>query len=322
MAESDETTKKPLWLLIEEKFLELNLQDLSGDNKEAEIQKIAGELDTAGHNVSQNGGNMLQLRWAMDDMLTVGRPLMKDFGDAIAALSLEDVADPYSATSKLLDDLSKTWKEVKNPDRRPIVIEIVEKAKLDLTIGKAKELPDDDSIRFLIGENVASDVIISELGITGEKLDQVNADIEKEKAERARVLTLLEAVDGKSDEERVKHLVTNDVAEELIVEIAAVDQGMIDSVKQAMEEELKEKQRLAEEAAARKKAEAEGPSLDDIPADEMLDHIDAIREIFEFSEVEKEIRFMCDQSNIPKALVDIAVSDPDKLDELEKEAEG
>ena len=89
-----------------------------------------------------------------------------------------------------------------------------------------------------------------------------------------------------------------------------------------MEEELAEKQRLAEEEAARKKAEAEGPSLDDIPSDELVDFIDSIREIMEFSDVEKEIRTMCEQSAIPKALVDIAVSDPDKLDELEKKAEG
>ena len=37
---------------------------------------------------------------------------------------------------------------------------------------------------------------------------------------------------------------------------------------------------------------------------------------------EKDIRIMCEQSSIPNALVDIAVSDPDKLDELEKAAEG
>jgi hypothetical protein len=42
----------------------------------------------------------------------------------------------------------------------------------------------------------------------------------------------------------------------------------------------------------------------------------------EFSDQEKEIRTMCEQSAIPKALVDIAVSDPAKLDELEKEAGG
>ena len=84
----------------------------------------------------------------------------------------------------------------------------------------------------------------------------------------------------------------------------------------------KEKERLAAEAAAKKKAEAEGPALEDIPPDQMIDHIDAIREIMEFSDQEKEIRVMCEQSAIPKALVDIAVSEPDKLDELEKQAEG
>lgn len=31
---------------------------------------------------------------------------------------------------------------------------------------------------------------------------------------------------------------------------------------------------------------------------------------------------MCEQGSIPEALVDIAISDLDKLDELEKEAEG
>jgi hypothetical protein len=56
--------------------------------------------------------------------------------------------------------------------------------------------------------------------------------------------------------------------------------------------------------------------------DEILGHIEAIREIQEFSDVEKEIRTMCEQSAIPKALVDIAVSDPDKFDALEKESGG
>lgn len=322
MTETDETKKKPLWLLIEEKFLELNVKDLTGENKEAAIQKVAGELDTTGYNVSRNGGNMIQLRFAMDDMLEVGRPLMKDFNDAIAALSFEDVVDPYSAARKLLDDLGKTWKEIKNPDRGSVVVEFVEKARLDLTIAKAKDLPGDESIRFLIGEEVASEVITNALDITEEKLSQVNAQIEEEKAERAGVATLLEAVDGKSNEEKVKHLFDNNVSEDLIIEMTEADQGLVDNVKQAMEEELKEKQRLEEEAAAQKKAEAEGPSLGDIPADQMLEYIESIREIFEFSDEEKEIRFMCDQSDIPNSLVDIAVSDPDKLDELEKEAEG
>ncbi|MFC1896585.1 hypothetical protein ACFL0Q_08015 [Thermodesulfobacteriota bacterium] len=89
-----------------------------------------------------------------------------------------------------------------------------------------------------------------------------------------------------------------------------------------MEAELKEKQKLEEEAAARKKAEAAGPPLEEIPLDERLAHIEAIREILEFSDKEKEIRTMCEQSSIPKCLVDIAISEPDRLDELEKEAGG
>jgi len=89
-----------------------------------------------------------------------------------------------------------------------------------------------------------------------------------------------------------------------------------------MEDELKEKQRLAEEEAARKKAAAEGPALEDIPPVEMLAYIESIREILEFSDVEKKIRVMCEQSSIPKSLVDIVVTDPAKLDELEKKAQG
>lgn len=81
-------------------------------------------------------------------------------------------------------------------------------------------------------------------------------------------------------------------------------------------------QRKAAEEEARKKAEAAGPALEDITPEDMLGHIESIREIKEFSDVEKEIRTMCEQSSIPQCLVDIAISDPDKLDELEKEAEG
>jgi hypothetical protein len=258
----------------------------------------------------------------MDDMQKVGRPLMKDLNDAIAALSLEDVADQYIATSKLINDLAETWHLLKKSERRPDIIQMVEKAKLDLLINKAKGLPDDEGIRFLIGEKVADEVITNALGITEEKLGEVHTQIKNEKAERARVATLLEAVEGKSNEEKVKHLIENNVSENLMIEMAKVDQGVIDGVKKAMEAELKEQQKLAEEAAARKKEEAAGPSLENIPPDKMLEYIESIREIMEFSEEEKEIRVMCDQSAIPKNLVDIAVSEPDKLDELEKKAEG
>ena len=322
MTTTDETEKKPLWVGIEEKLLELNPGEFSGQAKEEAIQKIVGELDNEGFNVSKSGGRMMQLRWAMDEMLKVGRPLMKDFNDAIAALSLEDVPDPSSATSKLIANLGETWKELKKVECRLDIIRIVEETRLDLLVKKAKELSENESIRFLIEEQLESEVIINKLGITEEKLAEVVAEIAKEKAERKRVTNLLEKLDGKSDEEKVKHLITNNVTEELIIELAEVDPAAINNAKKAMEEEIKEQQRLAQEAAAKKKAEAAGPSLEDITPDDMIDHIDSIREIMEFSEVEKEIRTMCEQSAIPQCLVDIAVSDPDKLDELEKKAEG
>lgn len=321
MATGD-ATKKPLWLMMEEKILGLGSQDVSGGSLEASIQRIAGELDGEGYNVSRHGGNLMQLRWAVDKMRSVGKPMLKDLNAAIAAFTLEDVIDPYAATTTLLDDIGPTWPELRDPARRPEVIRAVEQAKLDLLIAKAKGLSGDEGIRLLIGEDVDSATITSRLEITDEKLAEVKETIKKELAERARVTTLLEKVADKSDEEKVKHLFDNNVSEALIIEIMKVDQGKIDAVKKAMEEELKEKQRLAEEEAARKKAEAEGPALEDIPADDLLAYIDSVREIMEFSDVEKEIRVMCEQSSIPKSLVDIAVSEPDKLDELEKKAQG
>ena len=322
MTTSDATEKKPLWLSIEENILALDSQALSGASLEASIQQVAGELDNAGYNVSNHGGNLLQLRWALNDASKAGRPLMKDINTAVEALSLEDVADPYAATDKIIQNIGKTWPKLKKSERRADVIQIVENTKLDLLIAKAKAMSGDEGIRMLIDEEVESEVITGALDITAEKLEQVNKQMEEERAERARVATLLEAVEDKSDEEKVKHLFENNVSEELMIELGGVDQGAIDAAKKAMEEELKEKQRLAEEAAAKKAAEAAGPALEDIAPEEMLDHIEAIREIMEFSDQEKEIRVMCEQSSIPKALVDIAVSEPDKLDELEKQAEG
>jgi hypothetical protein len=322
MTTSDSSEKKPLWLLIEEKISGLETQDLSGENLEASIQRIAGELDTAGCNVSGHGGRMLQLRWAMTDAHKAGRPMLKDLRTAIAALTLEDTADPYSAADRIIRDIAKTWPLINRSERRADVIAMVAQAKLDLLIARAKGLPDDDGIRFLINENVAPEEITRSLDITAEKLKQVNAEMEKERAEKARVASLIEAAAGKSDEEKIKHLLDNNVSEKLIIEMAGIDQSAINLVKQAMEAELKEKQRLAEEEAARKKEAAAGPTLEAIAPDQMLEYIESIREILEFSDVEKEIRVMCEQSAIPKALVDIAVSDPAKLDELEQKAQG
>jgi hypothetical protein len=322
MTTSNATGKKPLWLLIEENFLGLSSQELSDENREGTIQQIAGELDNTGYNVSLHGGNMLELRLAMNERCKVGRPLMKDFNDAIAALTLEDVTDPVSATAKLIRDLGEAWPKLQGSERKKDVLKIVEKTKLDLLIAKAKGLSGDEGIRLLIEEDVASEVITNALGITGEKLAQVKAEVEKERAARARVETLLEAVADKSEEEKVRHLMSNDISEKLIIEITGIDQGVVDGVKKTIEEELKEKQRLAEEEAARKEEEAAGPPLEEIPPDQMLEYIEGIREILEFSDVEKDIRVMCEQSAIPKALVDIAVSEPEKLDELEEKAGG
>jgi len=322
MTLSDVFEEIPFWLVLEEKILALDSDDLSDGKLESSIQRIAGELDEAGYNVSGNGGNMLKLRWAVEKRCEAGKPLLKDLNAAVDALTLESANDPYAATTQLLDSLQVTWPELKIADQRADVVQIVEKTRLNLLIEKAKTLAGDARIRFLLAENVAHAVIISAMEITEADLEAVLDAIKKEQAEKERVMTLLGAVDGKGSQEKVRHLIDNNVAEALIIELGGFEQGDIDAVKKSMEEELKEKQRLAEEEAARKKAEAEGPSLEDMSADDLTYYIDSIREIMEFSDEEKEIRVMCEQSSIPKALVDIAVSDPDKLDELEKNAQG
>jgi len=322
MAENDAAKKEPLWLAIEEQILGLDSQDLAGENLEAPVQRIAGELDKAGYKVSKYGGKMLDLRFAVSTAQKAGKPLLQDLNAALAAFTLEEVTDTYTAVNKLIDDMRKTWPKFADSQTRPDVIQLVKQVRLDLLIAAAKGMAGDEGIRYLIEKAVADEVITGALDITGEKLAEVHAQIAAELAERKRVAGLLEKVEGKPDQERIKSLFDNNVAEELIIEMANVDQAAIDQTKKAMEAEIKEKERLAAEAAAKKKAEAEGPALDDIPAEQMIDYIDSIREIMEFSDQEKEIRVMCEQSSIPKSLVDIAVTEPDKLDELEKKAEG
>ncbi|MCK5349319.1 MAG: hypothetical protein KAJ25_08005, partial [Desulfobacula sp.] len=268
----EETEQKPLWLAIEEKLLGLNTIDLSGEAKEEAIQKIIKDLDNEGFNFFKKSGNIMHLRWAMDDMMKVGRPLMKDFNDAIAALSLEDVLDAYSAATDFIDKLGETWEEIRKVENRPDIIRIIEETKLDLLVKKAKEMSENEAIRYLIGKKVSREDIISKLAITEEKLAEVEAEIAKEKAERARVADLLGKVEDKSDLEKIKHLITNEVAEELIIEMAGVDKVAIEKVQKVMEEELKEQQRKAEEEAVNKKAEAAGPALEDITPEDMLDY--------------------------------------------------
>jgi len=313
---------QPLWLAIEKKIQEVGPQKVDGGNMESAVQQLAGLLDGEGLNVSKNAGHMLDLRGAVAAAASVGRPLMGDLDKAFGELTLEDLANPYSATMKLIDEVGGDWPALRDSERRPQIFRILEKTKLDLLVAKAKEAGGEGGIRLLIERAVPSEVIVDRMGISHEDYEVVMAAVKAELAERNRVTELLAGVSDKSEADQVRHLITSDVSEELIIEMTGVDQSAIDSVNKAMEEEIAEKQRLAEEAAAKKAAAAAGPSLDDISPDEMLDHIEAIREILDFSDVEAEIRTMREQSSVPKDLVEIAISDPDKLDDLEAEAEG
>jgi len=322
MTTNDITDKQPLWLLIEEKILGLSSGDLEAGKLEQTIAHMAKALDDTGHNVSKNGGNLLQLRWALDARIKVGKAMMEDFNAAVSALKLEDVTNPRQAVASLKDGLADTWPALREYDRKADILQIVEKTRLDLYIARAKELGGEEGIRDLIADGVTSEVIIDRMDISEEEFARVNAAVEAELAEKARVKSMFEEAEGKSVEDKVKKLINENVTDELMIEICGLDQATIDGVKKSMEEELKEKQRLAEEEAARKKAEAEGPSLDNIPNDQILEYIESIREIMEFTEKEDEIRTMSEQSSIPKVIVDVAVSGPGELDKLEEKAGG
>jgi len=314
--------REPLWLAIERKIGAIGSHDLAADTKEKAIQGLAKELDGEGASVSKNAGYMLELRRAVEARVAVGRSLLEDLNKAFDELTLEDLESPFSATVDLIQKVGADWPALLQAERRADVLRIVEETKVDLLVAKAESAGGEAGVRLLIEEELEPEVIVERLGISSEEYDQVLAKVKAERAERKRVAGLLEDVKEKAEDEKIRHLINSDVAEDLIKEMAGVDQAAIDEVNKAMEEEIAEKKRLAEEEAARKAAEAEGPALEDMDADELLEHIEALREILEFSDVEKEIRVMCEQSGVPKALVDIAVSDPDKLDELEAEAEG
>jgi hypothetical protein len=321
MTLSEEPLQEPLWLAMEKKIAEHASENSSGSNLEALILKIAAELDAAGYKVSNYGGNFLQLRWAMDQKNKNGRPLMQDLNAAIQGLTFEDVANPAVAAAKIKNSLGASWPKMYESGRRPVLLEMVEKTRLGFLVEKAKGMSESEGIRYLITGEIHSDVIIKSLGISQERFDQEIAAIEAEKAEKARVQALFDTVADKPETERIKHLITKNVSDELIIEIAGVDQNVINDVKKSMEEELREKERLAAEEAAKKAAAAAGPALEDISMEDRLNHIEAIRDILDLCDKEEDIRKMCEQSKIPKCLIDIAVSDPDRLDALEKEAE-
>jgi hypothetical protein len=322
MSENRIEGKDPLWMLIEEQIQNYSDEDFSAANSLETSRKIAGELDKTGYSVSKSGGNWLQLKTAVKARARVGRPFIGDFSQAVSALGLDDIADTHAAAMKIMGGLGSDWPTFLASENRADVKEIVEKKKTELMIAKAKGLTGEEGIRYLISESFEPEVIMEALGISEDEYNTVKAKVDAELAEKKRVEKLLADLKDASEENKIKKLLDKDVADELITEIGGIAQSAIDAVKKAMEKELEEKRKRDEELAAKKAAEAAGPALEDISADDMLGYIEGIREIMEFSDVEKDIRTMCEQSAIPGALVDIAISDPDKLDEMEKEAGG
>ncbi|MBN1834168.1 MAG: hypothetical protein JW896_18875 [Deltaproteobacteria bacterium] len=322
MAENRIEGKEPLWILIEKQIQEYSDEAFFEANRMETARKIAGELDQTGYNVSKSGGNWLRLRAALEARDRVGRSFMRDFDQAISALGLDNIKDTYSTAMRIICDLGKDWKAFLASEHRADVDEIVADRKTNLMIAKAKDLSGEPGIRYLLSESFEPQVIMEVLGISEQEYNTVRTKVDAELAERARVQGIFAKLENASEEDRIKRLLKENVTEALIMELGGIEQSAIDEVKKAMEKELAEQKRREEELAAKKAAEAAGPSLDDIAPDDMLTYIEGIREILEFSDVEKDIRVMCEQSAIPKTLVDIAISDPDKLDELEKKAEG
>lgn len=322
MPENSDKVKEPLWMLMETQIQNYADEDFSAEKSLATARKIAEELDRTGYNVSKHGGNWIQLIWAIKARSRVGRPFLKDFNEAVSILKLDDIKDTYATAMKIIRDLGRNWPFFLASKYRAEVDGIIGNRKTELMITLARELSGENGIRYLISESFAPQAIMEALSVSDEEYKSVKARVDAELAEKARVQKLFDDMAEASEENRIKYLIQNNASDALIMEIGGIAQSAIDSVKKAMEEELAEKKIKEEELAAKKAAEAAGPALEDIDPETMLGYIEAIREILEFSSVEKDIRIMCEQSSIPKALVDMAVSDPDKLDELEKKAGG
>lgn len=305
------TEKKPLWLLIEEQIL-----SSGGANSEQAVANMAAALDDTGYNVSKNGGNMIHLRRAVAARTKVGNALLDDLNASLSALTLEDVPSACKANSLLVDGLKGKWPVVAEYDNRMDILEIVTARRLDLYVAEAKSQGGEAGIRYLIADKVAPEVIIDRLGISEDEYKTVAAKVKAELAEIERVKGLFAELEGKSLEDKVKRMFKENVADKLMMEIGGLTQDEIDSVKKALEAEAAEKARLAAEEEARKKKELEGPPLEEMSDDEIVEHIDAIRDIMGFSDNPDEIRKMAEQSKLPKAIIDVAVSGEDKLDAL------
>jgi len=322
MPENHIEGQKPLWLLIESEIQNYKDGDFSDANSLETSKKIATTIDETGYNVSKSAGNWLQLQTAVEARNTVGRPFISDFDQAVAALTLDEIQDTYFTSMGIMNNLGKDWPAFIKSENRSDVENIVQNKRIELVTAKAKELGGEEGLRFLIAESFEPPKIVEIMGVSEDEYKTVKAKVDAELAEVQRVKDLVASVAEASDDDKIKHLLNENVADELILDIGGFEQSVLDKVKKAMEAELAEKKKKEEEIAAQKAAEAAGPSMDDISSDDMLEYIEGLREILDFADSEDDIRIMSEQSSIPKALVEIAVNEPDKLDELEKQAEG
>jgi len=322
MPENHIEGQKPLWLLIESEIQNYKDGDFSDANSLETSKKIATIIDETGYNVSKSAGNWLQLQTAVEARNTVGRPFISDFDQAVAALTLDEIQDTYFTSMGIMNNLGKDWPAFIKSENRSDVENIVQNKRIELVTAKAKELGGEEGLRFLIAESFEPPKIVEIMGVSEDEYKTVKAKVDAELAEVQRVKDLVASVAEASDDDKIKHLLNENVADELILDIGGFEQSVLDKVKKAMEAELAEKKKKEEEIAAQKAAEAAGPSMDDISSDDMLEYIEGLREILDFADSEDDIRIMSEQSSIPKALVEIAVNEPDKLDELEKQAEG
>jgi hypothetical protein len=314
--------KPPLWLLIEKEIQKYKDDDFSDSKILDTTKKIATELDKTGYNVSKSGGNWLQLKTVVDKRKIVGRPLIKDFDKKIEALILDDIENTCSTAMEIIRILGKDFPYFLDTENRSEVEDIVRTKRIELVAAKAKKLDRDEGIRLLLSETFGSQNIIDIMDVSENEYKEVEAKVEAELKEKKRVEDLLSSVAEAPEKEQLILLINENVSDELILEIGGFEQTALDSCKKEMEQELAEKKRKEEELAAQRAANAAGPALDEISPEDMLKYIEGLREILDFADSEKDIRIMSEQSSIPNTLVDIAVSDPDKLDELEKEAEG
>ena len=245
MSENHNEHKEPLWILIEKQIQTYDEGDFIEENILATSRKIAEELDKTGYNVSKHGGNWMKLTAAVKARNRVGRPFMEDFNQALTALVLDDIKDSHATAMKIMRDLGRDWPSLLTSEHGADVDKIVESIRIDLIIAMAKELSGEPGIRYLMTESFEPQAIMEALGVSEEEYKSVKSKLDAELAEKARVKHLFADMEESSEEDKIKHLLNKNVADELITEIGGIKQSAIDTVKKAMEKRAsgKEKKR-------------------------------------------------------------------------------